>query len=230
MNINNKIKFLCSLITEGKGIADVGTDHGQLAIELATTGYKGNIFATDIREQPLNNAINSAIKHGVRDKINFIRCDGLQNVPPKEIDTIVCAGIGGETITGILDRDYWCAAPGYRLFLQPMTMEHVLRYWLINNEFKIIHEYLFEDGNFIYTIVEAIYGKSRLLSDAELFVGDLNLIRANPLFDRKVDQEIQKLSTKIHGLSKSESHDSAASFSFFKSIVQELHEIKKGEQ
>ncbi len=226
MYMNNRLKFIFERIPKGKGIVDVGTDHGHLAIQLALSDYNGDIFATDIRKAPLNSAIHSAERLGVKDKIKFILCDGLQGIKPDSIDTIVCAGLGAETITGILDRDYWCAAPGYNLFLQPMTMEHVLRYWLINNEFIIKNEYLIEDGNFLYTVIQATYGKSRLLNDAELFVGDKELLVKNPLFYRKIDIAINKLLIKINGLKHADCKCNAVTIHFLENIYQELLDMK----
>ncbi len=197
-----RLERIAALIPDGRGVADVGTDHGYVPVMLARRGYPGVIIATDINAGPLKSAVSSAEESCVSDRISFVLCDGLSKVTPSSVDTIVIAGMGGDTITGILDRDYWCAEPGYKLVLQPMSHQNVLRYWLINNEFKITHEELVRDGGAIYQIFCAEPGRGARYSDAELFTGKYESICGDPLFAEYLDGLTAKFSAAIRGMEK----------------------------
>lgn len=58
-------------------IADVGTGSGAIAIALASDLPRAEILATDISEDALKIARENAIRHGVEDRIEFLRCDLL---------------------------------------------------------------------------------------------------------------------------------------------------------
>lgn len=79
---------------------------------------------------------------------------------------------------------------------------------------------------FLYTVIQATYGKSRLLNDAELFVGDKELLVKNPLFYRKIDIAINKLLIKINGLKHADCKCNAVTIHFLENIYQELLDMK----
>ena len=143
----------------------------------------------------------TAEKAGVSDQIRFMLCDGLADCPPDEIDSIVIAGMGGDTICGILDRAEWCMSPDYLLILQPMTKAEVLRFWLVNNGFLIEREELVADGGSIYQILTARFcDQNTRLSDAELYLGEFSKIKDHPLFPDYLRQQRSRFQTRIHGL------------------------------
>ena len=198
--MSKRLHEILSLISLGKGVVDVGTDHGYVPITLAGSGYPGNLFATDIHPDPLNTAIALADEAGVRNRITFSLSDGLDGISPDEVDTIVIAGMGGDTICGILDRAECCYDPRYTLLLQPMTRAEVLRYWLINNEFGIEEEDLVEDGGILYSVCKARFGKKTVLNEAELFTGSFAMLRDHPLFSALLHEQMARFQKMITGL------------------------------
>ena len=188
------------MIGDGRGVADVGTDHGYLPVWLAHRGYTGRIFASDIRPGPLEAARRTARAASLEDRISFLLCDGLDSCPQGEIDTIVIAGMGGDTICGILERAEFCLDEKYTLLLQPMTKAEVLRYWLVNNGFTLTREAVVRDGRTLYQIIEARYLGNMRLSDAELFVGARCNIKGSEAAGELVEQGIQRAKKEIAGL------------------------------
>ena len=175
--MSNRLETIISYVDEGIGVADVGTDHAYLPLMLVKRGYKGNIIATDINEGPLNKALVNLRESYAEDKVKLILCDGLSGCDPDDIDTVVIAGMGGDTITGILDRTPWCDREGIKLVLQPVTKSEILRYWLINNGFIITDESLCEENTTVYQILCAKAGKPCRYSDSEIFVGKFEQIK-----------------------------------------------------
>lgn len=198
--MNKRLEAIYSLIGEGRGLVDVGTDHGYIPVALAKSGYTGKIIASDINPGPLQAARRSAESAGVEDKIDFLLCDGLDHCDPASIDTIVIAGMGGDTICGILDRAEWCMTPDYTLILQPMTKAEVVRYWLAYNGYEFLDELLVKDGGTIYQIIRARIKANTPLSLAELYTGKLALAVKNPLFGEYLDGLITRFAAGIRGL------------------------------
>lgn len=182
--MNKRLQIISEYISN-KGFVDVGTDHGYLPIHMAENGYKGKIFASDVNADPLNKAIRNAKEAGLSDKIDFFLCDGLEKCPRDEIDTIVVAGMGGDMIVKILDEGYWCMSSDYKLILQPMSKQEILRYWLIYNDFEINHELQLEENGTIYQIIVATFGGNTKLNDAELYIGSYNLALDKQLYIRE---------------------------------------------
>ena len=198
--MNRRLLAVAELIEDGKGLVDVGTDHGYLPAHLALNGYRGALYASDIKEGPLAAAKRTAAEAGLSERIRFLLCDGLRLCPPEEIDTIVIAGMGGDMMVKILDEAEWCMDTRYRLILQPMTKAEVLRYWLANNGFSIASETLTEDGGILYQIIETAFGGETKLSDAELFMGKRSLCQEQSLYDRELEQLISRFRKAVEGM------------------------------
>ncbi len=201
--MNRRLQAIENMILPGIGVIDVGTDHGYLPVSLARHGYHGALFASDIGEGPLSAARRSAEAAGLGERIVFQLCDGLDLCDPASVDTIVIAGMGGDTICGILDRAEWCMHPRYRLILQPMTRAEVLRYWLVNNEFIIEEEQLVADGGEIYAVFSARFGCSMKLTDAELYTGAFAMLEQDPLWPAFLAKQLARFCKLLHGLRQS---------------------------
>lgn len=200
--MNKRLELIASILPHGRGFADVGTDHGYLPVYMAQHGYSGKIIASDINEGPLSTAVASARQAGVEDRICFRLCDGLDGCGSEELDTVVIAGMGGDTICGILDRADWVMSRDILLILQPMTKAEVLRYWLANNDFAICGEWLIEENDEIYQILSARFGARTPLSDAELFTGKYELAAGNALFPVQLAALIKRFERAAAGMSK----------------------------
>ena len=225
--MDKRLKIIASHIENGVGFADVGTDHGYLPASMAASGYGGNIIATDINTQPLQTAVNTAELAGVRDRINFLLCDGLEKCRPELIDTIVIAGMGGDMICRILDYAPWCLDSKYKLLLQPMTKAEVVRYWLVYNGFEITCEELCEEKGSIYQIIEARFGGYTALSDAELFTGKFTLCRQPELFMKHTAILIDNFTSAVAGIEQSELQSKKIKLPLFKEILCGLRETEE---
>jgi len=224
--MDDRLKKIASNIEPGIGFADVGTDHGYIPAALALGGYTGKIYATDINSAPLQSAVKTAEEAGVAGRIRFLCCDGLALCDPEAIDTIVIAGMGGDLICRILDRAEWCLRDQYKLILQPMTKNEVLRYWLVNNGFEIEREQLSPDGEKIYQIMVARFGGETKLSRAELFTGKYALCEDKALFVRSLGLIHKRLSRALRGMESSGSGPGGR-LALYRDILGELEEMRE---
>ena len=220
--MSKRLETIMSMIKPGVGVADVGTDHAYLPVLLIKNGYKGNVFASDINVGPLKKAELDIEAAGCTGCINLLLCNGLDGYNPDDIDTIVVAGMGGDTITGILDRAEWCCKPGMRLILQPVTKPEILRFWLVNNEFKITEERYVSENGTIYQIICAEPGKSDKYSDAELFVGSFSQIRNLDLFEEVMSLHVKRFENAVSSLDKAEKQELRCWQAMLRNIIDEL--------
>lgn len=199
--MDRRLSTITSQIENGIGLADVGTDHGFLPVHLARHGYTGNLYASDINEGPLRTAVDNAEHAGVSGRIKFLLCDGLRLCPPDDLDTIVIAGMGGDMICRILDEAEWCMSGKYKLILQPMTKQDILRYWLVNNGFEICRELIAEDAGALYQVITARFGGETRLTDGELFTGKYELAEDKTLYVRLLREQHRRFDKAVHEMS-----------------------------
>ena len=147
-----RLKTIAGFIGPGASVIDVGTDHGYLPVYLAQTESARRIIASDISAGSLGAARRAAEKYGLSDRIEFIVAPGLTGVSEADVDTIVIAGMGGETIAGILEASPW-AVNCRRIILQPQTKIEELRCWLRENGYAIQEEKQARDRGRDYTVL-----------------------------------------------------------------------------
>lgn len=170
MELTPRLQAIADQVSRGGRLADVGTDHGYLPTWLLLNGRIEYAIAADLREGPLERARETAQRFGVAGQISFRLCDGLAAIAPEDVDTVVIAGMGGETICSILGAAPWLRN-GKQLILQPMTGAPELRRWLQNNGYAIKKEQIAREGKRLYTIWDIVGGTMRALSPAELWAG-----------------------------------------------------------
>lgn len=154
--LSSRLLACCGFVHPGERVADVGCDHGYLGIYLLTKGIASSVIASDIKEGPLKCAIRNSEKFGVRDRMTFYLSNGVQNIP-KAFDTLVCAGMGGDTMISILSAALWLKGEQYRLILQCQSKTPMLRQYLQENSWKIEQEIVLRDGRFLYTVMEVTW-------------------------------------------------------------------------
>ena len=89
-------------------------------------------------------------------RILFRVSDGLCGILPGECDTVVIAGMGGETAAAILEAAPW--ALERRLILQPATRAPHLRRWLYAHGCAIREECAVRDAGRLYAVLRAERG------------------------------------------------------------------------
>ena len=154
--ISDRLLACAGFVAPGDRVADIGCDHGYLAIHVLTNGIARSVIAADIGEGPLQSALHNAVKFGVRDRIEFYLSDGVRNIP-RDFDSMVCAGMGGDTMIHILESAPWLRSEKYRLILQCQSKTPMLRQYLSEHGWRIHEESVLRDGRFLYTVMEVVY-------------------------------------------------------------------------
>lgn len=154
--LSDRLLACCSFVHPGARVADVGCDHGYLSIHLLQSGIASHVYAADVRQGPLSSARRNAESCGVTENIDFFLSDGVQSLP-RDFDTLVCAGMGADTMVSILSAAPWLQSPGYRLILQCQSKTPMLRRYLSETGWAISEETVLRDGRFLYTVMEVLW-------------------------------------------------------------------------
>lgn len=154
--LSDRLLLCAGFVCKGGRVADIGCDHGYLGIYLLKNGIASSVIASDVREGPLQSAIRNAHKYGVNENMTFYLSDGVSNIP-RDFDTLVCAGMGGDTMVHILESAPWLKSEQYRMILQCQSKTPLLRRYLSENGWRIYDESVLRDGKFLYTVMEVGY-------------------------------------------------------------------------
>jgi len=223
MNIplSNRLKACCGFVKTGDRVADVGCDHGYLGIHLLTHNIATSVIASDVNDGPLQSAMRNAEKFAVKDRITFFLSDGVQSIP-RDFDTLVCAGMGADTMISILEAAPWLKSEQYRLILQCQSRRPELRRYLYDQGYCITAETLAEDGKFIYPVMEVLYRPSHPLTPGSYHISPALLKSASPLLPAFYDRIISGLRTTVDGLSQTGGEKHAQ----YQAILNELLELE----
>lgn len=197
--IDNRIKAVENFVRAGSRVADIGADHGYLAIELVKSGRAVKVIATEKNIGPFE-ALSKNISGF--NQIEARLGDGLQILTAGEVDTICIAGMGGALIQKILDDSPEVVQSARQLILQPMNGVKKIRTWLAENNWAIADEDLAEAGGIIYEIICA----------EKNFVQKVFKRDASPLKEKFLRQRIEKLQRVLDEMSKSPSASSGEKF------------------
>ncbi len=173
--LSKRLSVIASLVPSGARVCDIGTDHAYLGIELIKSGKVTSVIACDINEKPLSRAKTNIEKSGVAG-IELRLSDGLADIKSNEADCIVIAGIGGEVISGILERaDIFSENYSPTIILQPTTSPEILRKFLCENGFSIQKEIPIHENGKLYTAMLVFFtGKSKVYEEYYYYVGSLD--------------------------------------------------------
>ena len=155
MKLSPRLQTVADAARKCKILADVGTDHGYIPVYMLENNLCETAYASDIREQPLARAAEIILESGLSDRAKTFLSNGILNIP-EDYDTLVIAGMGGETIVSILEAK--CPPENAKLVLQPMTEEQTLREYLYTHGYKITDETAVSEPRHVYTVISAESG------------------------------------------------------------------------
>ena len=197
--LSRRLAAAIPYITEGGRVADIGTDHAYLPIELVRRGILQSALACDIGSGPLLRARAHIEAAGLSERIQTLQTDGLHGVESYEPTDIILFGMGGELIAKILSAAEWIKTRRVNLILQPMTKAEILRRWLNENGLEILDEELICDERY-YQILHVCYtGKTEDYTDVELLVGKKILGGHSPLLKGYLERQAELLSSALEG-------------------------------
>lgn len=184
----NAIATLCRPV-EGGTFADIGCDHGKLACHLAGLSAK-KVIATDISLPSLAKAAALADKFGATDRVETRAGDGLDIISPEEAETVVIAGLGGDTIARIVGRAEEQGKRFSRYILSPNTHPEKVRALLVSSGLRITDDAVVREGGKDYPVIAAVRGEDSL-DELQLLFG--KFFAEDPDFPERARREAELL-------------------------------------
>ena len=160
ISLDPRLSTIAEMLGTCACCADIGSDHGRLGAFLLQNHRCERMCLTDISAPSLDKARKLIALLGLEEKTGFYVGDGALALQEK-VDAAVIAGMGGETISEILENSDGRLA-GARLILQPNVAAPQLRRSLNACGWMVVNEALVRDGRRIYVIIEALPGEQTL--------------------------------------------------------------------
>ncbi len=218
MALSKRLFAIFSMVEKGSVAADIGCDHGLLSIALIKEGICSHVYACDLRKGPLDRAKQAIECANLSEQITPILSDGLQLVP-QNCDTIIIAGMGFETIQGILERDFARLSSFQRIIVQSNRHVDELRRWISDHHFTILQEDIIEEDHFYEVICFSTQWHEAYDEDTVLF----GIQQKHALFVPYWKQRLAKIEGILTQLPKQDS--SYAQFTqLYKRIAAKLKE------
>jgi len=184
--VSKRIKAVVSQIS-GKVLADIGTDHGYIAIEALREQRVSRAILCDINRRPLQRASENISAAGLNDRAEVRLGNGLTPLRPGEADCISIAGMGGMLMIEILKAE----EPSPCLVLQPQLDINAVRRFVHSIGFKIADEQMLFEGRF-YTVMRCERGFEEY-TDAEYEYGRLLIERKDSVLKQYLIYRITEL-------------------------------------
>lgn len=227
VKLSKRLKSIANYVQQGAKIIDVGTDHGFIPAYLAQNHLANFIVATDLRNGPLKRALDTAKEHGVQEKIEFILTDGLHGIDGKDIDTVIIAGMGGETIYSILEEAPWIKDVKPRIILQPQSKIDILSIWLHKSGFCIADASLVsEDGKIYLIMLVGVTDQKQFVSYAEACIDRKLLEKHDPLLPEYLNQLIHKTEQALRGMKLAKAIDDDTEVIQLEQALKDFYQMK----
>lgn len=154
----NRLEVVASQVSGGARVADVGADHGLLALRLIRSDRAVHCIVSDRDPRALSRARRrlSRVPPG---RVDLRLGDGFSVLRLEDrVDTVVLAGLGARSIIRILDDDRLERLGVLRLVLQPQSEPALLRRWLVDHRLAIVGEQVARERGRFYEVIAAEVG------------------------------------------------------------------------
>ena len=227
MKLTDRLLKIASLVSKGKTIADIGTDHGYIPVYLLNKGTIPFAILADVNKGPLENARKEVRHNNLTDKTDLRLGSGIEVLKKGEVDEIIIAGMGGILISELLEANKEVAHSVDKLILQPMQAQEELRKYLLSNGYEIVNDVLVKEDFRIYEIIETKYtGKNTIVENEIYYEVSKKLIENNdPLLKEFIDKKIYKYNSIVEKLEGKNGEVVEAKRNDTKAIIEKLNKL-----
>lgn len=195
MRLSMRMRQIIELVEPCGTVADIGCDHGYVAIDLIEKGQVDTVIAMDVRQGPLSRAMENISQAGLTSRIQCRLSDGLEQLKKGEADTLIMAGMGGLLITGILERGKEKRKKTETLILQPQSDIPEVRRYLHNDGYQIQREEMLEEDGKYYIVIQGIPGRESYDKEIYYQYGKNLLDRCSEVLYQYLQKEEQLYAT-----------------------------------
>lgn len=225
MSLGTRLQTVANFVPQGSKVADIGTDHGYLPIELVKTGRCNQAIAGDVNEGPYLAAKRSVRAASLLKKIDVRLGSGLEILKPYEVDIAIFCGMGGNLMVQLLKDCPDIVKSLKGLILQPQQGYSALREYLYSIDWHIENEAIALEDNRIYQIILARPGKAKMPNKLDLEIGPILNATRPALFKPMIEEFLAKTNRSLAGMEKSKTAKQTNHYQELKVYVQELEAL-----
>ena len=218
ISLDSRLGMLAELTEPCEIVADIGTDHGLLGVYLLQKDICRHVQFLDISVSSLEKARRLVAACHLEQRAYFNTGDGASALL-MPADQAVVAGMGAETIVGIIERGR-AAFGNARLILQPNLDVEGLRAALGPMGYEIVDERIALAAGRHYVAIKVQPGKATY-SPRECLVGPVLIRGHDDLLSSYARFRLRVLTKAMKGARKSEP-DKAARYAWEISVWKEF--------
>ena len=216
-NLTPRLHMIADLVPACASVCDIGTDHAYVAIYLAKKGVAKKIIAADIKKGPLMQAEKNIALFEAMDKVETRLSNGFEKISYGEVECAIIAGMGGETIAEILEKEKGCKY----FVLQMQTGHSFLREYLMKNGYVICDEAVCREERKMYTAIFAMRGEGKKLTTIEKEIGPGLIEKRPPLFYDYVRYRLYEIDAILNNM-KDNASEKKEHFIYLKDEYEKL--------
>ncbi len=155
--LSRRLRTAAAYVRDHSVAADVGCDHGKLSAFLLKSGRADYVYATDIKEQPLEKAAALLSSGEFEGRYECVLTDGLKGLPGERITDVIISGLGDDVIEHVIIEAPWLKNNDKQLILVPSSRHEKVRSFLKREGFQIKGETAVFEKKHCYTVINAVY-------------------------------------------------------------------------
>lgn len=229
MQLSIRLEAILQQIRPGRVLADIGTDHGYLPVELIRRGVCDQALACDVRSGPLERARAHVTEARLDSRIHLRLSNGFEQIEPGEVDGAILAGMGGMLIRDILlaesRRPKNILRQLEQLVVQPQSDYEAVRRTLHALSFQIAAESLVIDRDQYYWILVCRPGQQHFEKDWQYRYGACLPEAGDALLLRYLAEQKEKSETLLRRLQSEAGRTTGQRCTELTGQIQEIHMV-----
>lgn len=218
MILSKRLETIIYLVDQGENVADIGSDHGFIVIELINRNIAASCLAVENKIGPYNNLVkNTSLIKNIKTSLS----DGLKEVD-KQFSTVIIAGMGFNTIKEIINDSIEKLDFIDTFIIDSHTLTYELRKFMSEIGYFIKDEQCLIENKIFYEIIKFQKGY-KVYSEVELKYGPILLNNRSEDFMTHYSNQIEKLKSlvRLHQISSIRKKEIALEISSLEAIIYE---------
>lgn len=202
IKLSKRLQAVASFAETGCRIADIGTDHAYIPIDLIRRGIAAHAIAMDVGRGPLLRAREHIALYRLESRIETRLSDGLDKLQPGEADTVIIAGMGGELMLRIISGGSHVWYSVKRWILSPQSELEEFRRGLEAMGFAIRRETMLSEEGKYYTVMLVERGRMHYEDTYRYRYGDCLIREKHPVlleFLAREEHTLNQIGRKLAG-------------------------------
>ena len=225
--LSNRLQLIADMVPACEVMADIGTDHGYLPIDLVQSGKVGKAYAMDINKGPLAKADANIQDADLQSRVTTMLSDGMAHLP-EDVQVVVIAGMGGMLIGSILESEQKKLNQLSHLVLSPHLHVVEMRKKVHALHWCIAKEHMVEDAEKYYTVMTC-EPRTESYSQIEYQYGRQLMILRDPVWLKYMAFKYEKLKKIAMGLRNKNTENTRTRLLEIEAELREIEEVTQYE-